>query len=176
MNKNNRSANIRKLTTCAMLAALGVVLLYLGSMIEVADLSMAVLASLLCVFAVIEYGGSAPWLVFGVTGLLSLILIPQKTPAVFYLLFFGYYPILKEKLEKRPRVISWVLKEVIFNIALVLILVLSRFLLMASDAQPILLYVIFAVLAEAIFPLYDIALTRLISLYLYKLRKRFRMK
>ena len=176
MDRKNRSAQLRKLTVCAMLAALGVVLLYLGSMIEVADLSMAVLASLLCVFAVIEYGGSAPWLVFAVTGVLSLILIPQKTPAVFYLLFFGYYPIVKEKLEKMPRGVSWVLKEVIFNIALALVLLLSRFLLMASSATPWLLYVAFAMLAELIFPLYDIAMTRLISLYLYRLRKRFRIK
>ncbi len=176
MDKKNRSAELRKLTVCAMLAALGVVLLYLGSMIEVADLSMAVLASLLCVFAVIEYGGSAPWLVFGVTGILSLILIPQKTPAVFYLLFFGYYPILKEKLEKRPKVVAWVLKEVIFNVALVLILLLSHFLLTASGTTPILLYVAFAALSEILFPVYDIALTRLISLYLYRLRKRFRIK
>ena len=91
----------RKLTTCALLAALGVVLLYLGSLVEVLDVSMAVIVSLFCIFAVIEYGGSAPWLIYAVTGVLSLILLPIKTPALLYLLFFGYYPILKEKLEKR---------------------------------------------------------------------------
>ena len=36
-----------------MLSALGVVLLSLGALIEVIDISMAVIASLLCVFAVI---------------------------------------------------------------------------------------------------------------------------
>lgn len=167
----------KKLTVCAMLSALGVVLLWLGSAIEVVDISMAVIASLLCVFAVIEYGGSAPWLVFAVTGVLSLILLPQKTPAAMYLLFFGYYPILKEKLEKRRPLIAWITKEAVFNVALILMLVLSRYLLMGSgELQSPWIFLAVAVLAEITFPVYDIALTRLISFYLFRLRKRFRIK
>ncbi len=167
-----------RLTLCAMLSALGVVLLWLGSAVEVVDISMAVLASLLCVFAVIEYGGSAPWLVFGVTATLSVLLLPQKTPALMYLLFFGYYPILKEKLEKRSRLTAWILKEVIFNLALALLLVLSHFLLFtgASLGSMMTYYLILIGIAELAFPLYDVALTRLISLYLFRLRKRFRFK
>lgn len=172
----SRKEQTRKLTTCAMLAALGVVLLYLGSMVEIVDISMAVITSLLCVFAVIEYGGSAPWLIFAVTGVLSLILLPSKTPAVMYVLFFGYYPILKEKLERRPKVISWVLKELIFNVALALMLLLFRWFTATPQTNLLLLYLAFVLLAEVVFPIYDLALTRLISLYLYRLRRRFRIK
>ena len=173
-----RKETTKRLTLCAMLSALGVVLLWLGSAVEVVDISMAVIASLLCVFAVIEYGGSAPWLVFGVTSVLSLILLPQKTPAVMYLLFFGYYPILKEKLEKKSRFVSWLLKEILFNVALALLLVLSHLLLFpgSSLGSMVYYYAIMAVFAEVAFPLYDVALTRLISLYLFRLRKRFRIK
>jgi hypothetical protein len=46
-----------------MLSALGVVLLYIGSLVEALDLSAAVLASLACIIAVIEYGKGAPWAV-----------------------------------------------------------------------------------------------------------------
>ncbi len=171
-----RREQTKRLTTAAMLSALGVVLLLLGSLVEVVDISMAVIASLLCVFAVIEYGNSTPWLVFFVTGVLSLILLPTKTPAVMYCVFFGYYPIVKEKLERLPKGVSWLLKEVIFNVALAVLLILSRLLLLASDMNPMLFYVAFVVMAEIAFPLYDVALTRLISLYIYKLRKRFRIK
>lgn len=161
---------------CAMLAALGVILLYLGSLVEILDISMAVIASLMCIFAVIEYGGSAPWLVFGVTAVLSLILVPQKSPAVMYALFFGYYPILKEKFEKLRLVTCWICKEIVFNIALAAILLSMRFLLFAYTDIPIELYVIAVVVCEAIFILYDIALSRLISFYVYRLRKRFKIK
>lgn len=173
-----RKEKTKRLTLCAMLSALGVVLLWLGSAVEVVDISMAVLASLLCVFAVIEYGGSAPWLVFGVTSVLSLLLLPQKTPAVMYLLFFGYYPILKEKLERKPRPISWLFKEIIFNLALLLLLALSHLVLYpgASLASMLYYYMLLVLAAEVVFPIYDIALTRLISLYLFRLRKRLRIK
>ena len=166
----------RRLTTCAMLVALGVVLLYLGSMIEVLDISMAVIVSCFCIFAVIEYGKSAPWLIYAVTSVLSLVLLPNKTPALLYLLFFGYYPILKEKLEKRSLPISWLLKELVFHGALVLLLVLYHVTMTAPEANPWLFYAAFVLLAEIAFPLYDLALTRLISLYLFRLRKLFRIK
>ena len=61
-----------------MLAALGVVFLYIGSVVQVMDITMAVVASLCCTFAVIEFGGSYPWLVYAVTGVASLIVLPQK--------------------------------------------------------------------------------------------------
>lgn len=158
-----------------MLSALGVVLLYMGALIEVIDISMAVIASLLCVFAVIEYGGSAPWLVFAVTGVLSLLLSP-RTPSMMYVVFFGYYPILKEKLEAKGKKISWIFKEVIFNVALVIMLVLLKTLFMTTADIPIELVVIAVVLAELVFVLYDFALTRLISLYIFKIRSRLKIK
>lgn len=174
-NNESNAQRTKRLAVCAMLSALGVVMLGIGSVISVMDISMAVIASLFCIFAVIEYGGAAPWLVFLVTGVLSLLL-PQKAPAMMYLLFFGYYPIIKEKLEKRPKAVAWVLKEVIFQIALVGMLLLYHFVFMASGTVPWTMYLILAVIAEIVFPIYDFALTRLITLYIYRLRKRFRIK
>ncbi len=176
--RKNNTASTKKLTVCAMLSALGVVLLYIGSFVEVMDISMAVIASLFCVIAVIEYGKSAPWMIYGVTSVLALILLPNKTPAAFYAFFFGFYPVLKEKLEKLPRVPAWVLKLVIFNICFVLIIIAAYVVMWSqSDVQalsPILLGVM-AVLAQAVFVLYDIALTRLISFYIVKLRNKLKL-
>ncbi len=171
----SEKTNTKRLTVCAMLSALGVVLLWIGSILEVAEISMAVVASLLCVIAVIEYGGGAPWLVFAVTGVLSLVLLPNKGVAATYVLFFGYYPIVKEKLERRPRVLRWVLKELIFHVALIVLAAVWKWILFPSAEMPSsILLVGLLVLAEMVFVLYDIALTRLISLYLFRLRKRFR--
>ena len=166
----------KRIAVCAMLSALGVVMLGIGSVISVMDISMAVIASLFCIFAVIEYGGASPWLVFIVTGVLSLLL-PQKAPAAMYLLFFGYYPIIKEKLEKHRKAVAWFLKELIFQVALIVMLLLYHFVFMApGTTYPWTIYVVLAFAAEIVFPIYDIALTRLITLYLFRLRNRFRFK
>lgn len=159
-----------------MLSALSVVVLYLGSFIEVLDASMAVIASVMSIIAVIEFGRGAAWSIYAVTSVLSLILLPNKSVAVIYAAFFGFYPILKEVFEKKNKVIAWIFKEVTFNIALVVCFAVLRFVIfIEAPSIPFAMYVIGALLLEGVFVLYDVALTRLISLYIFKLRKRLRI-
>ena len=61
-----RKSTTRDLAVCAMLSALGVVLLYLGSFVEIMDMAMAAIASFAVIITVIEYGKGAPWAVYGV--------------------------------------------------------------------------------------------------------------
>ncbi len=177
MNLNERSKKTRTLTVCAMMSALGVVTLYLGSIIEVIDISMAVIASLFVIFTVIEYGGAAPWAVYAVTGVLSAVLLPNKFPAAMYILFFGFYPILKEKIEKLPsRVWQWAIKEAVFNVCLVVLMILAKWLFFFEGEILTVIWIVFFLLANGTFVIFDIALTRLISLYVFKLRRKLGIK
>ena len=167
------------LTVSAMLCALGVICLALGSFIEVLDMTAAITASILCVYAVIEIGGIYPWGVWVVTSILALLLLPIKTPAVFYALFAGFYPILKEKIEKCKRPIAFLLKMATFHVSLgAIVLILKIFfpaqLQLEGDWKwfPLLMYA----LCVGIFWLYDVALTRMITFYLVRLRQKFRIK
>ena len=165
----------KNLTICAMLCALGVILMTVGAFIEVLDLSTAALASLLCIFVVIEIGGGYPWAVWAATSLLSLLLLPQKTPAIFYALFLGYYPVLKAYFERLPQWISWVLKLVTFHASLGLIyLCLKLFIPIALEelGQSWLLLGTYG-LALLCFIVYDFALAKLLTAYLYSFRKYF---
>ena len=166
----------KRIAICAALSALGVVTLYLGSFISVLDMSMAVIASVFTVIAVIEYGKGAPWLVYAVTGILSLVLLPEKSPALLYICFMGFYPIIKEKLESKRKIVSWVFKEVIFNVTLAVMLLLSNLVFSPTAEEPWYWMLIFVILAEIVFPIYDLALTRVISFYIYKLRPRFKFR
>ncbi len=171
--KNNR-LRTRRMAISAMLAALGVVLLGVGGFVEVLDLSAAALASLLCIYAVIEMGGAYPWMIWLVTAVLSLLLIPNKSPAVFYL-FIGFYPILKEKLEKLPRLLSLLLKLLVFHGLPVLIWLVFK-LFFPADLPPGLMLLVTYLLGLAAFWMYDYALSKLITFYLIRLRERFRLK
>lgn len=150
-------------------------MLYFGSLIEVLDLSMAALASMLVIFAVIEIGGIYPYAIYAVTGVLAVILLPVKVPAVYFLLFSGYYPIIKEKFERFSRVLEWILKIVCFNIALSAFMLVSKYVLMLSNEIDLFAVIIY-VFGNGVFVLYDVALTRLIRFYIVKLRKRFKIK
>ena len=163
-----------------MLAALGVVFLAIGALIEVLDISMAVIASICVIIAVIEYGKGASWMVFGVTSLIAFIIVPSKLPVIFYALFFGFYPILKEILERRNKIICWILKELIFNVCLAIILVIYFMLFFQNNLKiPIdfhWLVVSVIALCEIVFIIYDIALSKMISFYIFNIRRRLRFK
>ncbi|MBR0449898.1 MAG: hypothetical protein IIX30_03685 [Clostridia bacterium] len=179
MKRSNNKISVKQLTICAMLVALGVIFLGIGSLLEVLDISMAVIASLCVIIAVIEYGKGAPWMVYAAISLLSLLLIPNRLPAIFFALFFGFYPIIKEKLERKSKVVCWLLKELIFNVCLAIIVALYFLLFFQGFSLNIPLHwliVIVVLLCELVFILYDIALTRMISFYVINIRKRFKFK
>lgn len=184
------SQKTKKLTIGAILSALGVAILFIGSMIEVMDLSMAALASFFCIFAVIELGGAYPWMIYATTGLISIIMLPLGMGGWFYLLFFGYYPILKEKIERLKKPISWLLKFVLLNLALAIGVTLAYFLFLGKSGGSILgafqlvfggegigiaMASIVYAFVNVVFLVYDVALTRLISFYFFKLRSRFKI-
>ena len=169
---------IKSMTLSALLCALGVIILAFGSFFEVVDLTVAVLASFLCIWAVIELGGIYPWMIWLVTSAVGFLLLPLKTPALFYAIAFGFYPIIKEKAEKKRPVISWVIKIVTFHVSMALV-ILGLWLLapaLFSGTLQILLMIAFYFACLFIFVLYDLALTRVITFYFVHLRHRLRIK
>ena len=180
------SQKTKKMTISALMAAMGVALLFIGALIETLDLSMAALASFFCIFAVIEMGGAYPWLIYSVTGVLSIILMPYSMGGWFYILFFGYYPILKEKIEKLKMPIAWLIKIALLNVALVICITLASivfyggnmletlFTMFGAEGWGMYAVIGICVLVNIVFVIYDIALTRLITFYFVKLRHRFK--
>ena len=162
----------RLLATSALLSALGVVILLMGSISQVLDLSMAVITSIIIIYAVIELKGAWPYLIYAVTSVLSLLLLPDKFVAMVYAAFAGYYPILKFILEKRlPRIPEWIIKIVVFNAALSVVVFVSTHLL-HIPAEEISFGWLLYLGGNVVFVIYDLALTNLISFYFFKLKKR----
>jgi len=173
------SVQVKYLTVSAMLCALGVVILGLGSIIEVLDITVASIASLLTVYAVIEIGGAYPWLIWIVTSVIALLLLPLKTPVLFYALLTGYYPIIKQKIERRmARVPAWALKMGVLALSLGIIWGVMRLFLpdLLESSGGWIMIAATVGLAVLAFILYDICLTKLITLYFVRLQKRFHIK
>ena len=140
---------------------------------------MQQLRGLLLLIMVIEIDKKWATVVYIAVSLLSLLLIADKEAAVMYAAFFGYYPIIKQPLEKYlNKYLCWVIKLLIFNISVILsyLLLIFVFNLSMDDFGDFtktalaLVYVAF----NAVFVLYDIALTRMITAYIMKWQKHFR--
>ena len=173
------SLQVKYLTVSAMLSALGVIILSLGSIIEMLDISVAVIASLLIVYAVIEMGGAYPWLIWIVTSVIALLLLPMKTPVLFYAMLTGYYPILKQKIERRmARLPAWGLKMGVLAISLGLIWGISKLFFpeLLETTGGWIMAAAMLVMGVVCFVLYDFVLTKLITFYFLKWQKRFHLK
>lgn len=75
-------------------------LLMILTIIPIATYTMPALAGMVLIVVVIENGYSTAWMVYAAVGFLSLFICPDKEAAMLFVGFFGYYPILKGKLEK----------------------------------------------------------------------------
>ncbi len=162
-----------------IISALSVVLMLLTAVIPFMSYALPLLAGALLIIMVIEISKSWAFIVYVAVSLLAFFVVPDKEAATFYIAFFGYYPIIKSTLEKHlPVVVEWIVKFAIFNAAIVAGFFFSTYVLGIpfDDIEGLGKYGLPALLALAnvVFVVYDIMLTKLVTLYLYKFRKSFR--
>ena len=166
-----------KVSLGGAVAALGLALMMLTGLIPVGTYAFPAFAGILLIAIVIEIGRGYALAVFAVTALLSFFLAADKEAAVLYAVFFGYYPIVKSVIEKIPhKAAQYALKLVIFNAAMIGAFYAATKLMSVPEESFTLfgIYMPLAFLAvgNAVFILYDICITRLVTLYLFKWREK----
>ena len=168
------SDSVRSLTRSALSAAAGVVVLYLGSVLPTARLAVLCLATLGVVFIATSCKSGWAWGCYAVTSTAALLLLPEKMLAVIYAAFFGYYPILKLRLERFGNIgVRWLLKLAAFNAALGVLYAAYKtvFTDLISTVLPV--WALWLA-ANAAFAAYDYALGQLILYYLRKIAGRIK--
>jgi hypothetical protein len=141
------------------------------------------LAGIVLIAVIIENGASTAVLVYAAVAILSLIIVPVKEAALMFVGFFGYYPIIKVKLERIPwRVLEYICKFGLFNVAvigsyLILIYVLGiDEVLDSSGAFGQYSILALLILGNVMFFIYDIAVTNITFVYLHWFRPRIMRK
>lgn len=163
--------NTKRLTFCALMTALSLLLLFLGVLLPGGDMAMCALAGLPVAAAVIRYDLGAGALTFAASGLLALLVLPDKGIALFYVLVFGAYALLKSLIERLHRLLwEWALK-LAYGSAVTALFVFVLPEVLAGQAEippwaPALLF--FGILA--VFVLYDLALSRLLTSFAHRIR------
>jgi len=182
---NNKSTNsTKKIALAAVLTAGGVVFLFAGSVLQVVDLSAAALAGFAVALSVIEIGGKYPVLVYLAVSLISVLILPNRLPAVFFIAFGGLYPIFKAQFERYHPAVSWALKISMFNVALWLVIFFARLLIsrevieIGEDLPGYLAHfeILVFLVGNAAFAAYDMLMTRVIILYIVRVRKILKLE
>ena len=163
-----------RITFPAILSALTVICLTVSGTLPTGQLAFAAVSSLFAAAAVIELGIVPGCAVYLVSSVLSLVLAGDKTPAFFYLLFFGYYPAVKLLTDRLQRgVLRWGAKLLVLNAAATAVLFLL------GTAAPDLSLVggsriIAYVAANILLVPYDLGISRLAELYILKLSPKIK--
>ena len=164
----------KKLTMSAILVALGAVIMSLGAMIEVVDLTVCALASLIVVFIYLEIGPPYTWLAWLATSLVTFVIFPGKTVWLNYLLIFGVYPLLKAYIEKLPRALWLFVKLVYANAVIWAVFFLMKLIFSLPLFEKDILWLnvaLYAVMNVA-FIAYDLFITVCVKIYYAKIRPR----
>lgn len=175
--------NTSKIAFAGMLSALTVTVMFATALLPFMTYALPAIAGFIITIAVLELGETWAWMVFGAVSFICLFLVPDKEAVMIYVFFFGYYPILKRKLESKvPRFWEWVLKFLLFNIAMLIAyaIIIYVFGIPLDETGDLGQYaaILFLALGNVVFLFYDIALSKLIFAYIKlwqpRVRKLFR--
>ncbi len=149
---------------CGFAAALSVVLMLFTTIVPVFMYVLPIISGLLVLF--VSEIVSKKWAVgvYFSTAVLSLLLLTDKEAGLTYTMFFGYYPLIKGGMEKLNKVFAWLVKLLLFNSAAVAIGWLGVVLFGLSGEEynelGVLTIPLLLAMANVVFVLYDIMLTR----------------
>ena len=157
----------------AILSALALIAVYLGSIAPTGSWGIVAAAGLLPASAVISVSLTAGFLCWASASLLAFLLAPDKLCALLFGILFGLYPMVKslvERLEKKP--LEYVLKLAFFNAAFTVVRLTMAAAVTAS--LPKLLggsvWLLYGA-ANVVFLLYDYGFSKLIAFYIARVQR-----
>lgn len=166
-----------------MCTALSVVLMFLGGVMYVFSYVTPLILGALMMILNKTFGKSCALTTFAAVSVLSMLLVTEKESVLLYVLFFGYYPVIKVRLDAvKSKFIRISLKLVIFNTALAAAELLAFYAFgipfFEDGINSIWFVIAFAAAMNLIFAMYELLLNKFFILYVKaiepKIKKLFR--
>lgn len=167
-----------KVALCGIISSVSVVLMFMTGLVPFLTYTLPAVSGALLAIIVIEINKKWATGAYIAISLLSLLIVADKEAAMFFVAFFGYYPIIKEVIEnKLPKILEWVVKLLLFNVAAVVAyaVIIYVFGIPFDELEKYGKYSVLILLAmgNVIFVLYDYCMTSLITLYYQRWQKSF---
>ena len=187
MSKKSKKKISFKVALGGIISAVCLLAMFFSGFLPMLDYAIPTFAGFLMVVMIVEVDRN--WAI--ATYIAVALLCPLITPnlqasmlaAALFIVFMGYYPILKFGLDqKKNKVMAWMIKFAVFNAAMSLFFVIFTFIFTSQDMlEGMGAFGKYAVLvlwlaANFFFLLYEYALTQLIDLYVKWFRKKILRK
>ena len=163
----NRRRSARGIAVGGIMTALALALLYAGAVFPGWAMALAAIAGLFPAVVVLTGGTVMGLISYAAAAVLGFLILPDKGCVFLFSIFFGYYAVVKIAVEKRLRKITaWAVKLAVFNAALTATALLLPALLEVSvirSLSGVWFYLAAYVLFNAVFIVFDLGYSRLIS-------------
>ena len=160
-----RSRNTQKLAVSGLMTALTVVVLIFSNVITIGTYTFPAGAGILLLLLSYAVGERWAYYSFAAASLTGFLLCNDKEAVLCFVLFFGYYPLLRGRLEHcRSRVLKWMCKLALFNGALMAVYSLAVYVFGIPENLELFgvdLPMVFLAVFNVIFLIYDYALMAL---------------
>lgn len=160
-----------QLALCSVLAALSITIMLTSSLIPILTYAAPLLAGVMLIPIIAEFGNQRGWMTWAVTTMISLIICADREAAFFYC-FLGYYPIIKQLFESiKPTMLKLVAKMCFFTIMVFLVFLIVWFIIGVDATEgDLLLNIAACLLMVTVMMIYDLALDRITKFYAVRLR------
>ncbi len=160
-----RLSNTKKLAISGMMTAFTVIMLMLSNIITIGTYTFPAAAGIFLLILSYVTGNSYAWSSFTAVSLVSFLFCSDKEAVLCFVLFFGYYPLLKASVEKiRMKLLCFAVKLIVFNSAAVAVYLTAEYIFAIPQDFEIFgvsLPIVFLIAFNFIFLVYDYALTLL---------------
>ncbi|MBI6873991.1 hypothetical protein I6U51_14990 [Clostridium aciditolerans] len=164
----NKTSNLSK---GGLFTALGVIFVYLSSIVPVNKLYLLGIASSIIPLSVVTTNIKNTLIVYFATSVICLFVSGSKITVISYIIFFGLYGIIKYYIERIRKIyIEFILKLAFFNVVVLIIFYAYKAFFPGIISVNMPLYILIAG-SEIVFLIYDYALSLFISYtnrYLHK--------
>lgn len=147
------------------------------NLIPVGTYAFPCLAGVLLVAVVIEFGWKWAVAAFAAVSILSALFAGDKEAAVYFIAFFGFYPILKSGIERlKSKAVQYIIKYAVFTVCMTGAFMVAKFVLGIPDDEFTIggFYIpwVFLIVGEIAFIFYDLFVTIIVTNYIVRVRGR----
>lgn len=164
----------RRMAVCSVAAALGVVVLLLGAVLELGIYVCPMVVGLCLIPIGRRFGVKYQLLLWIVISFLSFLLVPNPEENLVFAGLFGWYPALQPRMQKLPKILRALLKLLLFNAVVVALEALVLYVLVPEAVDSAML-VLLLLLGNVMFVMYDRVIGRF-DVIEENLKKRFSRK
>ena len=147
-----------------IVSAVCLAVMFLAGVMPALYIAAPMAAGMLMVILAEEVSRAWGWLTYLAVSLLSLIVIPDKEAALMFILFFGYYPLLRGHLGRIPlRGLRLLAKLLLYHVFLIADFLLTVYVLGLPTFEDTAAWMYAALIAAAdlLFLMYDALLSRI---------------